>query len=193
MINLESILGKATQKLLEPQYDVAVARHKGIIYWLLVEQDFLILDWEKWRNSFVLAGCHVPDENVSADERGGLIIINENTAEDFLSLIINSKFGINFLKQSLLERFEKSESWWDVSFLFPIAFIDFDNKRFAGFYYTGARLERYVPDGLIGEFVDFSNTYPEDVFPKKDKFWVVDDRDLLYELNERGRKSSDSK
>jgi len=35
--------------------------------------------------------------------------------------------------------------------------------------------------------VDFANTYPEDVFPAADKFWIVNGSDLLHELNERGR------
>lgn len=48
-------------------------------------------------------------------------------------------------------------------------------------------MEQYIPDGWVGEFADFANTYPEEVFPAVDKFWIVDGRDLLHELNERGR------
>lgn len=86
-----------------------------------------------------------------------------------------------------MEQFKSAQSWWDVGFLFPIAFIDFDSRRFAAFYHNGPRLERCVPAGWVGEFADFANSHPEEVFPAADKFWIVDGRDLLHELNERGR------
>ena len=187
MINLEKILGSATPDLLDPQYVVAVARHQGAIYWLLLEGENLILDWKKRRDEFIAASCPYPDLDMVASQRAGIVVLDQNTAEEFLTVAENHKFGIEFLRQALLERFLSAQSWWDVGFLFPIAFIDFDNKRFAGFYHTGPRLERYVPDGWVGEFVDFANTYSEDIFPAVDKFWIVDGRDLLYELNERGR------
>jgi hypothetical protein len=114
-------------------------------------------------------------------------MLDQDTAEEFLNAPTTHKLSFHFLRDALLERFRSAQSWWDVSFLFPIAFIDFDSKRFAGFYQSGPRLERYVPDRWVGEFVDFANTYPEVVFPAADKFWIVDGKDLLHELNERAR------
>jgi hypothetical protein len=187
MTNLEKILGPARPDLLDPQYVVAVARHKGVIYWLLSDHDHLVLDWKKWRDEFVAAGHQVPDQNATAVERSGIVIVDQNKAEEFLSVPVTHRLSFQFLRDALLERFPSAQSWWDVGFLFPIAFVDFDNKRFAGFYNTGPRLERYVPDGWVGEFVDFANTYPEEIFPAADKFWIVDGKDLLHELNERGR------
>ena len=81
-----------------------------------------------------------------------------------------------------------ARSWWDVESLFPVAFVDFDHRRFAGCYHEGPRLERDVPAGWTGEFVDFANTYPADVFPDAAKFWIVDGRNLLRALIERGRR-----
>lgn len=187
MTYLEEVLGTAPPDLLDPQYVVAVARYKGVVHWLLSEHDNLVLDWEKWRDEFVVAGYQVPDQSATAPERSGIVIVDQNKAEDFLSPPITHKLSFKFLQDILLERFPSAQSWWDVNFLFPVAFIDFDSRRFAGFYHSGPRLERYVPDGWVSEFVDFANIYPEKVFPAADKFWIVDGKNLLHELNERGR------
>lgn len=186
MTDLEKILGPATPGLLDSQYAVAVARHKETVHWLLLEHENLVLDWEKRRDEFVAAGHQFPDLNAVAAQRAGIQVLDQNKAEEFLSAPVTHRLSIQFLRDALLERFPSAQSWWDVGFLFPIAFIDFDNRRFSGFYQNGPRLERYVPDGWVGEFVDFANTYPEDVFPAADKFWIVDGRDMLHELNERG-------
>lgn len=195
MSNLEKILGPATPDLLDPQNVVAVVRYNGAIHWRLSDHDNWILDWNKWRDEFVAEGHQVPDLNAAVAQRSGIAVVDQNTAEAFLRAPEVHSLGLQFLRQALLERFPSAQSWWDVSFLFPVAFVDFDNRRFAGFYQNGPRLEHYVPDGWVGEFADFANTYPEEVFPAADKFWIVDGRDLLYELNERGRvlESSHSK
>jgi len=187
MTNLEKILGPATPELLDPRYAVAVARHKGVVYWLLLEPENLVLDWKKRRDEFVAAGHQYPDLSAVAAQRAGIVLLDQSSADEFLLAPETHKLSVDFLRQALLERFPSAQSWWDVGFLFPIAFIDFDSKRFAGFYQDGPRLERYVPEGWIGEFADFANTYPKEVFPMADKFWIVDGRDLLHELNERGR------
>ena len=147
----------------------------------------MVLDWRKQRDEFVAAGYQFPDLNVVAAQRAGIVVLDQDTADEFLHAPEVHKLDLDFLRKTLLERFQSAQSWWDVGFLFPIAFVDFDSKRFAGFYQNGPRLESYVPDGWVGEFADFANTYPEEVFPAADKFWIVDGRDLLHELNERGR------
>lgn len=69
--------------------------------------------------------------------------------------------------------------------LLPIVFVDFDHKKVVAFYSEGPRIERYVPDGRTGEFVDFVVEYSEDIFPTEDEFWVKGDADLVKILNER--------
>jgi hypothetical protein len=152
-----------------------------------LDRDDLVLDLKKWRDEFVTAGYQVPELDVAVAHRSGIAVVDQNTVEAFLSAPETHKLSMQCLRQHLLDRFQSAQSWWDVGFLFPIAFIDFDNQRFAGFYHDGPPLERYVPDGWIGEFMDFSNTFSEDRFPAADKFWIVSGRDLLHELNERGR------
>ena len=178
-----------TPDLLDPQYAVAVVRYKGVIQWRVSDHDNWVLDWEKWMDAFFTAGHQVPDLNVVAlAQRSGIRVVDQDSVEAFLAAPEIRSVDFQFLRQTLLERFPGAQSWWDLSFLFPIAFVDFDNKRFAGCYPDGPRMEQYVPDGWVGEFADFANTYPEEVFPAADKFWIVDGRDLLHELNERGRR-----
>jgi hypothetical protein len=146
---LKKILGVATPDLLDPQYAVAVARHKGVIHWLLLEHENLILDWKKRRDEFIAAGYPYLDLDVVAHQRSGIVMLDQDTAEEFLSAPTTHKLSFQFLQNALLARFQSAQSWWDVGFLFPIAFIDFDRKRFAGSYQSGPQLERYVPDRWV--------------------------------------------
>lgn len=50
-------------------------------------------------------------------------------------------------------------------------------------------MERYLPEGWTGEFVDFLTEYPEEVFPKRNRFWIKGGVDLLEMLNKRGATS----
>lgn len=65
-------------------------------------------------------------------------------------------------------------------------FVDFDQREVGAFYSQGAAMERYVPDGWTGRFIDFATEYPEEVFPASSKFWVKGGSDLLALLNKRG-------
>lgn len=192
MTTLEEQLGPADPELLEPQNVLAVVRHNGQIQYCLSDRENWILDWNKWREEFIAAGHAVPDIHIMARQRSGIAILDRDNIEQFLQMPGVHRIELDFLRKELVNRFPAAQSWWDVEFLFPIAFADFDNKRFAGFYQDGPRLERYVPDGWQGEFADFANTYPADVFPESAKFWIVDGKDLLHELIERGRKSENS-
>lgn len=160
------------------------------IRWFRSERDLWVLDVEKWRDEFVAAGYDVPE--FTADYRYGIRCVNEHNAARFLESISEFEVRRDDLAIELAQRYSKARSWWDVSELFPIMFVDFDNHRAAAFYHEGTPMERYVPDGWVGEFVDFANEYPESVFPKAEKFWVKDDSDLLQLLNERGREHGQS-
>lgn len=192
MITLEEKLGPAEPELLEPQNVLAVVRYNGQILYCLSDRENWILDWNKWRAEFVAAGHAVPDIHIMARQRSGIAIVDRENVEQFLQIPGMHQIELDFLRKELVNRFPTAQSWWDVEFLFPIAFADFDNRRFAGFYQDGPRLERYVPDGWQGEFADFANTYPPELFPDSAKFWMVDGKDLLQELIERGRQADAS-
>ena len=90
------------------------------------------------------------------------------------------------LAKELAKRYQTARSWWDVGDLFPIMFVDFDRREVGAFYSQGVAMERYVPDGWTGRFIDFATEYPEEVFPTSSKFWVKGGVDLLALLNKRG-------
>jgi hypothetical protein len=86
------------------------------------------------------------------------------------------------LVKRLIDRFPTAKSYWDVSDLFPIMFVDFDRKHVCACYSDGTRMERYVPLGWSSEFRDFLTSYPEELFPSSEKFWIQSGVNLLEEV-----------
>lgn len=164
---------------------VVAVRRNGEIKWYRSDRDLWVLDVNKWRDEFIENGYEVPEFNDSY--RFGICVVDESTVNNFLDKMSRFEVSRDDLSIDLARRFATAASWWDVQDLFPIMFVDFDNKRVAGFYPEGTPLERYVPDGWSGEFVDFANEYPENIFPREQKFWIKGDSDLLALLNERAK------
>ncbi len=125
MTNLENILGPATPELLDPQYAVVVVRHMGAIHWLLLNHDNLMLDLKKRRDEFVAAGYQYPDLNTVAGQRSGIVIFDQNTAEDFLAAPGAHKLNLQFLRQALLERFPGASlgGMWAFCFRLPSSIL----------------------------------------------------------------------
>jgi hypothetical protein len=166
---------------------IVVVRHHDQFHWFKGDRDLWVLDWNKWKHDFIDAGITDPHD-ASPDERFGIRVVNEHTADKFLTKM--QPFAINKadLAEELTVLFPDAQSWWDLDYLFPIMFVDFDRKHVCAFYPEGTRMERYIPDGWTSEFEDFATKYSEEHFPRKEKFWVRDGLDMLKELNERGRR-----
>ncbi|MGS1125885.1 hypothetical protein ACVCL3_02715 [Rhodanobacter sp. UC4437_H4] len=169
---------------------VAVVRHKGRIRWFRSGRDLWILDYRKWRDSFINRGYSAPELDDS--DRGGVHVVNRESAERFLDFMSEYEVGKDQLSVELARRYSQAQSWWDVADLFPIIFVDFDNERVAAFYPRGTPMEKYLPDGWDGEFRDFATEYPAEIFPEDEKFWVKGGADLLQLLNERGKGRAES-
>jgi hypothetical protein len=168
---------------LTTEHVVVVVRNQGKIHWFRSDRDLWVMDVNKWRDEFIAHGYNVPEFNDLF--RFGIHVVNDESKTKFLTAMSNFEVSRDKLSFELANRYSSAKSWWDVKDLFPIMFIDFDNRKVAGFYPDGARMERYIPDGWLGEFIDFANEYPEDIFPTKEKFWVKGNADLLKLLNER--------
>lgn len=164
---------------------VAVTRYKDHFRWYRSDRDLWILDYIKWRNSFVSRGYSAPDLDDS--DRGGIHVVSGENADSFFEYMKIFEVKKDDLSIGLAKRFPTAKSWWDVADLFPIIFVDFDDETVAGFYSAGTPMEKFIPDGWKGEFVDFATEYPSSKFPTEDKFWVKSGSDLLKLLNERGR------
>jgi hypothetical protein len=162
---------------------VIVIRYQNKISWYRSDRDLWVLDLNKWRDDFLSRGYAVP--NFSDNYRFGISIVNQETVQIFLNNMSTFEISKDELSIELARRYTSAESWWDVMDLFPIMFVDFDNSSVAAFYPEGTPMERYIPDGWTGEFIDFADEYPEELFPEEDKFWIKGDADLLKLLNER--------
>lgn len=162
---------------------VVLALYHGEYKWFESERELWILDWERWGQFGLDLGYDVPE--ASPDDRLGMLVVNEKNAGEFLEKMAVFEISKNALGRELAERFPTAGSWWDVPELFPVAFVDFDRRRVAGFYFEGTRIERYVPCGWTSEFIDFC-----DELPIEERYWVQNGRDLLKELNERGKDAS---
>ncbi|MEQ3530626.1 group-specific protein [Pseudoalteromonas sp. XMcav11-Q] len=165
---------------------IVVIRYQSKIRWFKGERELWILDLVKLRDAFIENGYQVPELDDS--DRFGLHTLDENNVETFLDKIQGNEISCSELSKRLASRFPSARSWWDVADLFPSMFIDFDAKSVAAFYHEGVQMEKYIPQHWNGEFIDFANEYPENIFPDDDKFWVKGDSDLLKVLNERARK-----
>lgn len=169
---------------LDVEQVVVVVRYQGEIRWFRSDRDLWVLDLNKWRNEFINLGYNVPE--FKDYYRFGIHTVNKETAQQFIDNISEFELHKDELSIELAERYPAARSWWDVSDLFPIMFVNFDDCKVGAFYPEGTPMERYIPDGWTGEFIDFANEYPEEIFPVKEKFWVKGDSDLLKLLNERG-------
>jgi hypothetical protein len=167
---------------------VVAVRHHGKIRWFRSPRDLWVLDANKWRAEFIAHGYDVPEFN--SDFRFGIVSVNAENAQKFLDCMKAYEVQADDLSLELAKRYASAKSWWDVADLFPIMFVDFDRHKVAAFYSDGAAMERYIPDGWKGEFIDFANDYPEEELPSSSKFWVKRGADLLAMLNKRGAEAS---
>ena len=161
---------------------VVAIKNDNIITWYQADREVWVLDRQKWHRDFVDNGIACPED--SADDRFGILIVNDGTKEKFLESILPFKVDNKKLNE-FKEKIQDSSSWWDSHELFPMAFIDFDSKKVSAYYpYPGKiPVERYIPDGWTGEFVDFMRKFDESILPKKEKYWVIDDIDYLEKLS----------
>ncbi len=168
---------------LEDDLVVVLIKHRDRFRWYRGSRDLWVLDYRKWAQEFLNAGHSV---EIGANGRFGIELVDEETMDLFLSKVSHLELEKGKLAKALERRFKDARSWWDVGALFPIMFIDTDRKHVSAFYPSGIRMERYVPDGWSSDFKDFATEYPEDLFPREEKFWVQDGVDMLAVLNERG-------
>lgn len=163
---------------------VAAVRLGGSIRWFRGPRELWVMDYKKWRDSYVSSGHDVP--HLDDSDRGGIHVVNDASASAFLRFVEGHRVEKDVLARELALRYRNARNWWDVADLFPVVFIDFDHRHLSGFYPNGTPMEKYAPDGWSSAFEDFLTEAPEEIFPTADKFWVREGSDLLALLNARG-------
>ncbi|CDG19385.1 hypothetical protein [Xenorhabdus doucetiae] len=161
---------------------VVAIKNNSFIEWYQADREIWVLDRQKWHNSFLEIGMDCPED--SADDRFGILIVNDDTKDKFLENLLPFKVDSKKL-DGFREKIKKSSSIWDSAELFPMAFIDFDSKKLSACYPYAEKtpVEKYVPDGWSGEFVDFMRKFDEDILPKKEKYWIINGIDYLEKLS----------
>ena len=174
--------------LLDVELVVVVVRKNDSFHWYRSDRELWVLDLNKWHKEFQDAGHATPD--VDSSDRFGIDVVNDETIDRFLDAMSEFEISHEKLRAGLARRFPSAESWWDVGKLFPIMFININDRHVTSFYASGIPMERYVPDGWTSEFEDFASKSSEQDFPVSERFWVQDGVDMLAILNERGKNLS---
>ena len=144
---------------------IVVVRMNYRYCWFKSDRELWVLDYPKRTKSFIDAGF-LKGPPPDPSRRFGIPIVNEKSADCFLSQMRRYEINPKSLAKELEVRFPIAESFWDVIDLFPIMFVDFDHKHVCAFYPDGTPMERYIPDGWTSEFEDFATKYPESRFPQ---------------------------
>jgi len=156
---------------------VVVIRRSGDFSWYRSDVDLWIMDINKLNDAF--AGFGIASPEALPDERVGIPVVDETTAADFLSRMQKHEVSKDDLANELVTLTPYTTSWWDVAEIFPIMFVDFDNRCVFACYGDQTPVERYIPDGWTGEFADFITDRDGRQLPIAERFWVRDGVDLL--------------
>lgn len=159
----------------EPEYAQNIV--VGVLFrhafaWYVTERDYWYLDYTKYHRALLAAGYAHPISESYAD-RFHIAIVNEHTAELFLSLIADKHVPARALSQMMLARKAHDEQN-DLLDFAPSLFVNFDQKQLFSQYPEMIRFEKYVPDGWSGSYRDFLSEVPEE-----EKYWIVDGKDLF--------------
>jgi len=165
---------------------VVVVRRNTRFHWFRSPREPWVLDRLKWKRAFEAAGYSVPDSALL--ERFGIAVVDDQHLDEFLLKMNCWSVTKEALRDELISRIERATAYWDVADLFPIMFVDADQRRVSAFYCDGPRLELYAPDGWISEFADFLADSTIQRLSDAEKFWIDDGEDHLAELNRRGER-----
>jgi hypothetical protein len=150
---------------------LAVICNGGQWAYYAAEVDIWVMDWEAWGRAFVSAGYSASLRDLAF--RGGVSVLDENSVGRALGALENALVSEDSLRQSLRAKMP-IVSWWDVSHLFPVVFIDFDSRRLFSVYSETLELQRYVPGGWTGVYDEFY-----EIIPVEHRYWIDGGVDCL--------------
>lgn len=112
--------------------------------------------------------------NVEMEDRFGIEVLDETTAEDFLNRIRDSRVTALELKQLLGELEDVFASFDEVLEFIPTIYVNFDERIFYSQFPEPMSFEDYVPEGWTGLYKDFMLDVPE-----PERYWVLDGTDFF--------------
>lgn len=163
---------------------LVIIKNDEKFYWFVAFKEMWVLDRVKWVNDFIRNGLGCINMN-DHQERYNMPIINKENVDGFIQLLIDD--GYLYDKRDIANEFYKRLSvknlWWDIYDLMPDLFIDFDSNRLYSEYVESMHYEQYVPEGWLGELVDFCDN---GLLQKCEMFWVINGVDYRREILSKG-------
>lgn len=163
--------------LLEPQYAeniIVAVIFQGEFRWYVTDKDLWLLDLNKLTTAFSDRGYDMSEDDES--ERFGIRVLSEQTANLFLSHILEYKVEVNDLRQKVLEACSGPDNFDCILDVCPVLCVDFDKKELFSLYPEPAAYEDYVPDGWEGKYEDFTIKIPDN-----QKYWLINGKDYFKE------------
>ena len=159
----------------EPEYAqniIVGVMFRHTFAWYVTEKEDWYLDYPKYERAWLTAGFPPLSGGDYAD-RFYIAILNEETAEQFLSSRADRRVPASTLSSMMLARKEVDKQD-DLLDFFPSLFVNFDQKQLFSQYPEMIRFELYVPDGWQGAYHDFTAEIPPD-----ERYWIVNEYNLF--------------
>lgn len=154
---------------------LVIVKNEGRFYWFVAFKEMWVLDRVKWVDDFVKNGVEINLQDIHK-ERYDIPVVNEENVQIFIDNLI--KEGYLYDKDDMAvafyNRLSEKTTWWDIYDLMPDLFIDFDSKRLYSEYVENTHYHKYVPDGWLGELVDFCS---DGSLPRDEMFWIKNETD----------------
>jgi hypothetical protein len=175
----------------EPVYAQDVVA--GVVFrhtfsWYVAEKEYWYLDSTKYEHAFVESG-HTKITLGDYSHRFNIAILNEDTAEYFLSQIEDRRVPASALSEMMMvqrQMYEEASAldsldyYNDVLDFVPCFLVDFDRRQFSSCYPEMVKFERFIPDGWTGASRDFLSEVPE-----VERYWIVGKQNLFERKSER--------
>ncbi|MFC7681771.1 hypothetical protein [Paenibacillus sp. GCM10028914] len=118
--------------------------------------------------------------NIEMEDRFGIELLNELTAEYFLHKIEEYKVSTIQLTSMIVELNDVFQNYDEVLEFLPTIYVDFDKRELFSLFPEPIYFENYVPEGWIGEYKDFF-----ELVPGTERYWIVDNENLFDQLYKR--------
>ncbi len=147
--------------MLKPEYGniiIVATIYKNIFNWYITEKELWLMD--------------LSNEEFICEERYGILILNENTVEQFFYKIKDCRINTQELKKmfinSLKYDFDLENTLYDFR---PSIYINFDKKQLYSSFPEMTSFQEYVPSGWLGKYVNLQKLLK--LIGDENNYWIV--------------------